>query len=285
MGYEVDIGPFKVGGEQRHFLIAGPCVIESAQLALDTAQRIAEIARSLHIPYIFKSSYDQANRSSGTSFRGPGLKEGMAVLRKVKEEVAVPVLTDVHSVEEAERAAEVVDVLRPLSIPVAAVLAVPRMYADPQLNARAWFVELDHALAGSRRYPGWPMRFSFTDQHHRFGAPTLGQHNDEVLGGDDCDDSRAGGRTSLGAAGHYGIGLLVDAQGASKAHIGAQHADERRIARGSQLMWNPGRQAPVLSLRRERIRRRADRCVSGKAGRLDPGIGAGRVRADRQIAI
>ncbi|MBM3671813.1 MAG: CoA transferase [Actinobacteria bacterium] len=77
--------------------------------------------------------------------------------------------------------AEVVGALRPLGIPVAHVIAVPRMYHDPQLNAREWFVELDHAIAGPRRYPGWPMRFSFTDAHHRFGAPTLGQHNREIL--------------------------------------------------------------------------------------------------------
>jgi 2-dehydro-3-deoxyphosphooctonate aldolase (KDO 8-P synthase) len=112
MLHEVDIGPFKVGGEHRHFLIAGPCVIESERLALETAHRIAEIAQLLRMPYIFKSSYDKANRSSGASFRGPGLKEGMAVLRKVKEQVGVPVLTDVHSVEEARQAAEVVDVLQ-----------------------------------------------------------------------------------------------------------------------------------------------------------------------------
>ncbi len=112
MPHEVDIGPFKVGAEHRHFLIAGPCVIENERLALETAFRIAEIARSLNIPYIFKSSYDKANRSSGSSFRGPGLREGTAVLRKVKEQVGVPVLTDIHSVEEAAQAAEVVDVLQ-----------------------------------------------------------------------------------------------------------------------------------------------------------------------------
>jgi crotonobetainyl-CoA:carnitine CoA-transferase CaiB-like acyl-CoA transferase len=76
---------------------------------------------------------------------------------------------------------EVVAALRPLGLPVAPVLAVPRMYHDPQLNDRGYFVELDHAIAGPRRYPGWPMQFSFTDiQHHR-GAPSLGQHNREIL--------------------------------------------------------------------------------------------------------
>ncbi len=112
MPHDVDIGPFKVGASHGHFLIAGPCVIESEQLALDTAHRIAEIARAVGLPYIFKSSYDKANRSSIGSFRGPGLQEGLEVLRKVREEVGVPVLTDVHSVEEATQAGEVVDVLQ-----------------------------------------------------------------------------------------------------------------------------------------------------------------------------
>ncbi len=112
MAHDVDIGPFKVGASHGHFLIAGPCVIESEQLALDTAHRIAEIARAVGLPYIFKSSYDKANRSSIGSFRGPGLQEGLEVLRKVREEVGVPVLTDVHSVEEATQAGEVVDVLQ-----------------------------------------------------------------------------------------------------------------------------------------------------------------------------
>jgi crotonobetainyl-CoA:carnitine CoA-transferase CaiB-like acyl-CoA transferase len=84
---------------------------------------------------------------------------------------------------------EVIAALRPLGIPVAAVLQVPRMYGDPQLNARSWFVELDHATAGVRRYPGWPMRFSFTDVHHHFGAPTLGQHNHEILRELGCTDA------------------------------------------------------------------------------------------------
>jgi 2-dehydro-3-deoxyphosphooctonate aldolase (KDO 8-P synthase) len=112
MLHDVDIGSFKVGAAHRHFLIAGPCVIESEQLVLETAQRIAEIARALNIPYIFKSSYDKANRSSGTSFRGPGLKDGLAILQKVKQQVGVPVLTDVHSEDEATEAGTVVDVLQ-----------------------------------------------------------------------------------------------------------------------------------------------------------------------------
>ena len=112
MLHDVDMGSFKVGAAHPHFLIAGPCVIESEQLVLETAHRIAEIARALHIPYIFKSSYDKANRTSISSFRGPGIKEGLAILRKVRDQVGVPVLTDVHSVEEAAQAGEAVDVLQ-----------------------------------------------------------------------------------------------------------------------------------------------------------------------------
>lgn len=112
MVHEVDLGPFKIGGGQRHVLIAGPCVIESERIGLETGARIAELARALNLPYIFKSSYDKANRTSIASFRGPGLKAGLAVLRKVREQVGVPVLTDVHSPEEAATAAEVVDVLQ-----------------------------------------------------------------------------------------------------------------------------------------------------------------------------
>jgi 2-dehydro-3-deoxyphosphooctonate aldolase (KDO 8-P synthase) len=112
MAHEVEIGGLKIGGGRRHVLIAGPCVIESEAHALETAARIAEIAAALNLPYVFKSSYDKANRTSIHSFRGPGLEEGLAVLRLVRERVGVPVLTDVHSVEEATRAGEVVDVLQ-----------------------------------------------------------------------------------------------------------------------------------------------------------------------------
>lgn len=108
----VEIGAIKVGGAHRHVLIAGPCVIESETLALETAHRIAEIAQAVGMPYIFKSSYDKANRSSITSFRGLGIQEGLGILRKVKERVGAPLLTDVHSVEEARTAGEVVDVLQ-----------------------------------------------------------------------------------------------------------------------------------------------------------------------------
>jgi 2-dehydro-3-deoxyphosphooctonate aldolase (KDO 8-P synthase) len=112
MAHLVDIGSFTVGQGQRPFLIAGPCVIESRQLVMDTAGRIAEITKSLGIPYIFKSSFDKANRTSITSFRGPGLVEGLAILKKVQEQFTVPVLTDVHTEEQAAEAGKVVDVLQ-----------------------------------------------------------------------------------------------------------------------------------------------------------------------------
>ena len=109
---DVDLGPFKVGAAHRHILIAGPCVLESEQLVLETAYRVAEIAAGLNLPYVFKSSYDKANRSSIHSFRGPGLRAGVALLQKVREQVHIPVLTDVHSVDEAPIAAEAADILQ-----------------------------------------------------------------------------------------------------------------------------------------------------------------------------
>ncbi len=103
---------FEVGLQRPLFLIAGPCVIESEQLQMDTAGTLKEITASLGIPFIFKSSFDKANRSSGTSFRGPGLDEGLAILARIKRELHVPVLTDVHSQDQIARVAAVVDVLQ-----------------------------------------------------------------------------------------------------------------------------------------------------------------------------
>ena len=103
---------FPVGLDQPIFLIAGPCVIESRQLALDTAGTLKEICADLGIAFIYKSSYDKANRSSGSSFRGPGAGEGLKILDEVKRQIGVPVLTDVHGIDEIEAAAAVVDVLQ-----------------------------------------------------------------------------------------------------------------------------------------------------------------------------
>ncbi|MCH8180127.1 MAG: 3-deoxy-8-phosphooctulonate synthase [Proteobacteria bacterium] len=103
---------FDVGLNHPFFLIAGPCVVESEQLQMDTAGHLKEITSALGIPFIFKSSYDKANRSSGTSFRGPGMEKGLEILAKVKRELNVPILTDVHSEAEIPAVAAVVDVLQ-----------------------------------------------------------------------------------------------------------------------------------------------------------------------------
>ncbi len=112
MTRDVPAGGVHFGGTHPHVLIAGPCVIESKELALETAQAIAEIARDAGFPYVFKSSYDKANRSAIDSYRGPGLRDGLAILQTVKDTVRVPVLTDVHSVEEARQAGEVADIVQ-----------------------------------------------------------------------------------------------------------------------------------------------------------------------------
>ena len=101
-----------VGLDKPFFLIAGPCVIESEELQLRTAERLKQIADKLGIFFIFKSSFDKANRSSGTSFRGPGMDEGLKILEKVRDTLGVPVLTDVHDIPQVKPVADVVDVLQ-----------------------------------------------------------------------------------------------------------------------------------------------------------------------------
>ena len=103
---------FEVGLERPFFLIAGPCVIESAQLQMDVAGQLKEITQRLSIPFIFKSSYDKANRSSGTTFRGPGMEKGLEILAQVRRELQIPVLTDVHNEADISQVAAVVDVLQ-----------------------------------------------------------------------------------------------------------------------------------------------------------------------------
>ena len=103
---------FDVGIDKPFFLIAGPCVVESLQLQIDVAGQLKEITAALGIPFIFKSSYDKANRSSSKSFRGPGMDEGLRVLAEVKKQLNVPVLTDVHTEAEVATVASVVDVLQ-----------------------------------------------------------------------------------------------------------------------------------------------------------------------------
>ncbi len=103
---------FKIGLDKPFFLIAGPCVIESEQFSIDTAGQIKAICAELNIPFIYKSSFDKANRSSGSSFRGLGMEKGLAILEKVKKQIGVPVLTDVHEISDVAAVASVVDVLQ-----------------------------------------------------------------------------------------------------------------------------------------------------------------------------
>ncbi len=103
---------FEAGLDRPFFLIAGPCVIESEAMALDTAGQLKEITRSLGIPFIYKSSYDKANRSSSKSYRGLGMEQGLAILAKVRQQIGVPVLTDVHEAEDIDAVAAAVDVLQ-----------------------------------------------------------------------------------------------------------------------------------------------------------------------------
>jgi 2-dehydro-3-deoxyphosphooctonate aldolase (KDO 8-P synthase) len=109
---EVAVGPVRIGGGRPLALIGGPCAIENEKHALMTAERLAGIAASRGVPFIYKSSYDKANRSSIGSYRGPGLVEGLRILDRVRRSVGVPVLSDVHQVSEIEPAAEVLDVLQ-----------------------------------------------------------------------------------------------------------------------------------------------------------------------------
>src|SRR5476651_815897 len=103
---------FNIGLDQPFFLIAGPCVIESEQSAIDTAGALHEFTKELQIPFIYKSSYDKANRTSLHSYRGPGIEEGLRILEAVKKQIGVPVLTDVHEDTPIEEVARVVDVMQ-----------------------------------------------------------------------------------------------------------------------------------------------------------------------------
>jgi 2-dehydro-3-deoxyphosphooctonate aldolase (KDO 8-P synthase) len=109
---EISLGSLRLGAGNPLFLIAGPCVIESEEHARMMAGKIARIAADADVPYIFKASYDKANRSSLKAFRGPGLKEGLRILKEIKKELKIPILTDIHDVSQVKPAAEVCDVLQ-----------------------------------------------------------------------------------------------------------------------------------------------------------------------------
>ena len=109
---EIQLGALRLGGGNPLFVIAGPCVIESEAHARAMAERVAKLAADAGVPYIFKASYDKANRSSIKGFRGPGLKEGLRILGKIKSELKLPILTDIHDAAQAAQAAEVADILQ-----------------------------------------------------------------------------------------------------------------------------------------------------------------------------
>lgn len=109
---QVNLGKIKIGDKNPLVLIAGPCVIESRQLCLDTAKRIKDIAVKLNIPYIFKSSFDKANRLSVDSYRGPGIKKGLDILSEVKQKIKVPILTDIHCQKEILQVADIADIIQ-----------------------------------------------------------------------------------------------------------------------------------------------------------------------------
>jgi len=108
----ISVGPFDIGGNSPLVLIAGPCVIESEKIVRDIAEKLKQITEDLRVPFIFKASYDKANRSSIKSFRGPGLKEGLKILQKLKTDLDIPILSDVHKEEEVLPAAEVLDIIQ-----------------------------------------------------------------------------------------------------------------------------------------------------------------------------
>ena len=108
----IAIGPISIGGQNPLALIAGPCVIESEKIAMEIAEKLKRITADLNVPFIFKASYDKANRTSIKSFRGPGLNDGLKILQKIKTELDLPILSDVHKEEEIDPAAEVLDILQ-----------------------------------------------------------------------------------------------------------------------------------------------------------------------------
>jgi 2-dehydro-3-deoxyphosphooctonate aldolase (KDO 8-P synthase) len=108
----ITVGPHSIGGQNPLALIAGPCVIESEKIAMEIAEKLKRITSDLNVPFIFKASYDKANRTSIKSFRGPGLNDGLKILQKIKTDLDVPILSDVHKEEEIDPAAEVLDILQ-----------------------------------------------------------------------------------------------------------------------------------------------------------------------------
>ncbi len=159
---EASLTPFQVGdinvGRGELVLIAGPCVIESEEHALKMAETISRIARQKELPYIFKASYDKANRTSISSFRGPGIKEGLRILRKVRETANVPVLTDVHEAADVPQVAEAVDVLQIpafLCRQTDLLVAAGKSGCAVNIKERAVCFPLGHAACGGESSRSW----------------------------------------------------------------------------------------------------------------------------------
>jgi 2-dehydro-3-deoxyphosphooctonate aldolase (KDO 8-P synthase) len=177
--HQVQIGELTLGGGAPLVLIAGPCVIESEQHATDLAGEVAAIAKRVRMPYVFKASYDKANRTSGTSFRGPGLREGLRVLAAVKARHGVPILTDIHEPSQAGPAADIADVLQiPAFLARQTDLIVAAAKTSAAVNLKkAQFLapgDMKHAIAkvtGARKLPG--ARVFVTERGTSFGYHDL----------------------------------------------------------------------------------------------------------------
>ena len=178
-----------IGLDQPFFLIAGPCVIESEELQMRTAERLKAITDKLGILFLFKSSFDKANRSSGTSFRGPGMDEGLRILEKVRAELGVPVLTDVHDVAQVKPVADVVDMLQ---TPAFLARQTDFIHAVAARRDRRGLGLVDHILHIARRH-----ELRLLDVDRLAGA---GDGLDEIgLAGEE--------RRSLDHVDHFGDGL------------------------------------------------------------------------------
>src|SRR5436189_4011677 len=172
----IEIAGLKVGEGLPHLVIAGPCVIEDAGLVMETAKELKKITGDLKLPFIFKSSYDKANRSSGESFRGPGLKKGLAVLSRVREEVGSPILSDVHTPEEATEAGRVLDVLQiPAFLCRQTDLVVAAAETGRVVNVKKgqFLAPWDVKNIAEKITAAGNQRFFFTERGSSFGYNTL----------------------------------------------------------------------------------------------------------------
>ena len=212
MSISFQVGDIHIGSGDL-FLIAGPCVIESEEHAIRMAEIIKGVTRSLNFPFIFKASYDKANRTSIRSFRGPGLKEGLRILKKVKDEIHIPILTDVHEAADVPEVAKVADVLqipaflsRQTDLVVAAALSGRAVNLKKGQFMAPW--DMKHVVekcrdAGNTRVFLDRARREFRLQQSGRGHEVAGYHAEVCAGGVRCD---AFGAVALGAGGRQRSG-------------------------------------------------------------------------------